>query len=461
MMVVQGTGPDALVIAAVTLAYEHDVVLARQYARLIAGELGFDSQDQVRFATAVSELARNAYQYARHGRVTFALDREHDRGVLTAQVRDDGPGIADLERILLGGYVSSTGMGIGISGARRLSDRFAIESALGTGTTVTVGKIVGHAGPAATAEAASRVADALQRRDASNPVEELQRQNQELATALEALATSKAEVDRLNLELEETNRGVLALYAELDDRATELRRLSESKSRFLSDVSHELRTPLSSIVNLARILLARIDGQLTPEQERQIALVQRSAENLTEMVSDLLDIAKIEAGKVDLRPDGFSVEELFASLRGMFRPLATSEQVALVFEDAAPPITLHTDEQRIAQVLRNFISNALKFTTSGEVRIAARLEDAVVRFTVTDTGIGISPADQQRIFEEFAQVDGPIQRRVRGTGLGLPLARKLAAMLGGGVEVESELGVGSRFSLIVPRDIRSMEATSA
>jgi signal transduction histidine kinase len=225
-------------------------------------------------------------------------------------------------------------------------------------------------------------------------------------------------------------------------------------------VSHELRTPLSSIVNLARLLLARIDGELTSEQERQITLVQRSAENLTEMVSDLLDIAKIEAGKVDLRPDAFDVEELFASLRGMFRPLATSEQVALVFEDAPSPITLHTDEQRIAQVLRNFISNALKFTTRGEVRITARQEKENVRFTVADTGIGISPADQQRIFEEFAQVDGPIQRRVRGTGLGLPLARKLAILLGGAVAVESEPGVGSRFSLVVPTDIRSTEATS-
>jgi signal transduction histidine kinase len=175
------------------------------------------------------------------------------------------------------------------------------------------------------------------------------------------------------------------------------------------------------------------------------------------MVNDLLDIAKIEAGKVELRPDTFDVNALFAALRGMFRPLATSEHVALVFEDAAAPISLHTDEQRIAQVLRNFVSNALKFTARGEVRVTATSEGDAVRFTVADTGIGIAESDRQRIFEDFAQVDGPIQRRVRGTGLGLPLTRKLAALLGGRVELQSEVGVGSRFSLIVPRDVRTVE----
>jgi signal transduction histidine kinase len=173
------------------------------------------------------------------------------------------------------------------------------------------------------------------------------------------------------------------------------------------------------------------------------------------MVSDLLDIAKIEAGKVELRPDEFSVAALFAALRGMFRPLATSEQVALVFDDPAESIRLYTDEQRIGQVLRNFVSNALKFTTRGEVRVTAAADGDMVRFTVADTGIGIDPADQQRIFDDFTQVDGPIQRRVRGTGLGLPLTRKLAALLGGSVALQSEPGVGSRFSLIVPRDIRA------
>jgi signal transduction histidine kinase len=439
-------------ITTVALAFEHDVVLARQRARTIAARLGFDAQDQVRFATAVSELARNAFRYAREARVAFAVEREGDRSLLVARVTDRGPGIPDLQRVLQGLYVSSTGMGIGIIGARRLSDRFTIDSGP-SGTTVAVARVIAHAPPLGAAEVGA-LSESLLREAPPTAEAELQRVTAALVAALDTVHEREMEIERLTQELAETNRGVVALYAELDDRAQELRRLSEVKTRFLSDVSHELRTPLSSMVNLSRILLSHVDGPLSFEQAKQVGLIERSAEWLTEMVGDLLDIAKIEAGKVELRPDDFSVAGLFAALRGMFRPLATNEQVALVFDDPAESITLYTDEQRLAQVLRNFVSNALKFTTCGEVRITAAAEGEMVRFTVADTGIGIAPADQQRIFEDFAQVDGPIQRRVRGTGLGRPLTRKLAALLGGSVALQSEIGIGSRFSLIVPRDIR-------
>ncbi|HEU4722540.1 MAG TPA: HAMP domain-containing sensor histidine kinase [Gemmatimonadaceae bacterium] len=268
----------------------------------------------------------------------------------------------------------------------------------------------------------------------------------------ERLRAREAELDRLTQELAETNRGVVALYAELDDRAQALGQMSETKTRFLSDMSHELRAPLASMINLTRLLLAHSDGPLTAEQEYQVQLIQQSAESLSEMVNDLLDIAKIEARKVELRLEDVSVAEVFAGLRGMFRPLATNEHVALVFEDPAEPIVLTTDEQRVAQVLRNFVSNALKFTTEGEVRVTALVggDDRVV-LEVADTGVGIAPEHQARIFEDYAQVDGPIQKRVRGTGLGLPLTRKLARLLGGEVRLASRPGEGSRFSLVVPR----------
>jgi signal transduction histidine kinase len=274
----------------------------------------------------------------------------------------------------------------------------------------------------------------------------------EIRTLRERLHTREAELDRLTQELAETNRGVVALYAELDERALALGQLSEAKTRFLSDMSHELRAPLASMINLTRLLLARSDGPLTAEQEYQVTLIQRSAESLSEMVNDLLDIAKIEARKVDLRLEEVSIAEVFAGLRGMFRPLATGERVALVFEDPVEPIVLTTDEQRVAQVLRNFVSNALKFTTQGEVRVTARIGgDDRVALQVADTGVGIAPEHHARIFEDYVQVDGPIQKRVRGTGLGLPLTRKLARLLGGEVRLESALGEGSRFSLVVPR----------
>jgi signal transduction histidine kinase len=281
-----------------------------------------------------------------------------------------------------------------------------------------------------------------------NPAD-LEAEVHELRARLRARET---EVERLAQELAETNRGVVALYAELDDRALALGQLSEAKTRFLSDMSHELRAPLTSVINLTRLLLAHSDGPLTTEQDYQVTLIQRSAESLADMVNDLLDIAKIEARKVELRIESVPVSEIFAGLRGLFRPLATSERVEFIVEDPAEPLVLVTDAQRVAQVLRNFISNALKFTDAGEVRVSARtLDDDRVSLDVADTGIGIAPADQRRIFEDYAQVDGPIQKRVRGTGLGLPLTRKLALLLGGEIRLDSRVGEGSRFSLVVPR----------
>ena len=331
-------------ITSIAVRYEHDVVLARQRARQIAAHVGFESQEQVRFATAVSELARNAFQYAGGGRVSFSVEpeREHGRSVLVAQVADQGPGIADLDRILEGRYQSRTGMGLGILGARRLTDRFSIESEPGKGTRVRVGKVIAHA-PPLDAISVAGIGAMLAREQANSPYEELQQQNQELLAALEELRASKANVDRLNQELEETNRGVVALYAELDDRANELKRLSETKTRFLSDMSHELRTPLTSLINLSGLLLSHADGELNTEQDTQVRLMKRSAESLAEMVNDLLDIAKIEAGRVDLRVEPVTVNELFGTLRGMFRPLITSDAVRLVFDEDSS-IALYTGQ---------------------------------------------------------------------------------------------------------------------
>jgi CheY-like chemotaxis protein/two-component sensor histidine kinase len=217
-------------------------------------------------------------------------------------------------------------------------------------------------------------------------------------------------------------------------------------------MSHEFRTPLNSIRALTGILLARSDGPLTPEQALQLEYVRKAAENLTEMVDDLLDIAKIEAGKIDVRPTEFEVKELFGALRGMLRPLLVSDKVALRFDaDESLPV-LETDEGKISQILRNLISNALKFTERGEIRVTAVPADGGrgVAFAVADTGIGIAREDHERIFEEFAQVANPLQARVKGTGLGLPLCRRLATLLGGRIELESEPGQGSVFTVTVP-----------
>ncbi len=255
----------------------------------------------------------------------------------------------------------------------------------------------------------------------------------------------------LETELAETNKGVLALYAELDENAVQLREAADLKSRFLSYMSHEFRTPLASITSIADILMDGLDGPLTEEQRRQIQFVRGSVRELTEMVDDLLDLAKVEAGRISISPEWFEMVDLFSALRGMFRPIVGNGAVSLTFEEAGDVPRIYTDDKKLSQILRNFISNALKFTTEGEVRVSARLvKEGMVEFAVTDTGIGIAEDHLPALFSDFVQIDARIQKRLHGTGLGLSLAKKFAVLLGGTVAVTSKVGQGSRFSVRIP-----------
>ncbi|HWR16247.1 MAG TPA: ATP-binding protein [Terriglobales bacterium] len=437
-------------IMTVAVANEQDVVLARQRARQIAGSLGFDMQDQTRIATAVSELARNAFEYAKGGQVEFSLQKS-PMPMLAVRVEDKGPGIRDIERIMSGRYQSSTGMGLGLIGAKRLMEGFEVQSAPGKGTVVTVTRRLPE-GTSSKLDIGKIAASLADSRGGGNVIiDELQQQNQELLRTLETLRERQNELAQLNSELEDTNRGVVALYAELDDRAEYLRKASDIKTRFFSNISHELRTPLNSIVSLSRILLDRIDGDLSPEQEKQVNYIKRSAEELIELVSDLLDLAKVEAGKITVRPQEFDVPTIFSALRGAIRPMLGTKPVELIFDDTPGVPALNTDDTKVSQILRNFLSNALKFTENGEVHVSAQLDGENVVFAVSDTGIGISPEDQEKIFEEWSQIENPAQRRVKGSGLGLPLSRKLAELLGGRIWLESEPGRGSKFYLSIPR----------
>ncbi len=436
----------------VAVQYEQDVVVSRQRARQIAGLLGFDGQDQTRIATAVSEIARNAYRYAGGGKVEFSVEGESPPQVLHVRVSDKGPGITDVSHVLSGKYRSTTGMGIGLIGAHRLMDRVEVRTSHGQGTDISLRKILPARAPMVTTANVGRIVHELTARAPVGANEELQQQNQELLRALSDLRERQDELQRLNRELEDTNRGVVALYAELDEKADHLRRADDMKSKFLSNMSHEFRTPLNSIRALSRLLLDRSDGDLNDEQAKQVGFIAKASDDLTELVNDLLDLAKIEAGKTEVRPVEFSVANLFSALRGMLRPLLVSEDVRLVFEDPDGALVMYNDEGKVSQILRNFISNAIKFTERGEVRVSAALSEdqRTVSLSVTDTGVGIRDADQGFIFEEFTQVPNPLQGRVKGTGLGLPLCRRLARLMHGEVAVRSEIGVGSTFTATLP-----------
>ena len=344
---------------------ERDVVAARQRARQISGLLGFDVQDQTRIATAVSEIARNALIYAKDGTVEFAMDLASPQS-LVIRIGDHGPGITDLSAVLNGeqGLTGETGTKLGIIGARRLMDAFDIQSSPGSGTTIQLRKDLPKRAATLTARDLAEISAELARRGPENPLDEVKQQNRELLQSLEELSRRQHELRQLNRELEETNRGIIALYTELDEKAEHLRRVHELKTRFVSHVGHEFRTPLNSILGLSRILLDRLDGPLTDEQEKQVLLIRKAAEDSLEMVNDLLDLARIEAGKAPVRPEEFTIQDLFGTLRGMLKPLLT-EGVALVFDAPEPLPPLFTDKGKVAQVLRNFLSNALKFTERG------------------------------------------------------------------------------------------------
>ena len=272
-----------------------------------------------------------------------------------------------------------------------------------------------------------------------------------IASLTEQVQRLHQEADALRTELDETNQGVLALYAELDMQADQLRQASDLKSRFLSYMSHEFRTPLGSILSITSLLADELDGPLSEEQHRQVAFVSTATRELSDMVDDLLDLAKIEAGRITISPAWFDMLDLFAALRGMFRPIVDASAVDLIFEEPEGLPRLYTDDKKLAQILRNFISNAVKFTSRGEVRVSARLQgEDKICFAVSDTGIGIPSGLLNTLFEDFAQVDSPLQKRLRGTGLGLSLCKRFAMLLGGEVGVTSEPGIGSCFFVIIP-----------
>jgi signal transduction histidine kinase len=433
----------------VRLAREEDVVAARQRARQLAGAFGIDAQGQTRLATAVSEISRNAFRYATGATVEFAVDE--DAGALNIVISDKGPGIRDLRSILDGTYKSSTGMGVGIVGTQRLVDRFDIVSTPGKGTVVTMAKAMPRRGLPVMPQEVTRITEQLMREQPPAPNAVVAEQNHELLAALTELGQRQEELSRLNAELQDTNRGVLALYAELEEKAETLQRADAMKSKFLSNMTHEFQTPLNAILALSRLLLERTDGDLEAEQEKQVQFIRDAAQNLADLVADLLDLAKVEAGKITVRPSSFTVHDLFGGLRGVIRPLQQREEVALLFDPADHVPALFTDEGKVAQILRNYLSNALKFTEHGEIRVSAAVDaDGMVTLQVRDTGIGIAPDDQQRLFQEFGQVPNRLQARVRGTGLGLSLSKRLGELLGGTVGVISTPGEGSTFWLRIP-----------
>ncbi len=412
------------------------VFTARQLGRAVAAQLALESRDQVRVATALSEVSRSAVMAGLRAVITFAADRSD----LVILVSLNGEPPAD-----------------GVTAATRLMDRVEVA-----GAAVRMAK---HR-PAGIRPDAKAIRDQLAAMSPASAMDDLRRQNQDLVSALADISQQKEQLERLNAELEETNagvmalysqlsdeleqtnRGVVALYAELDEKSERLRVASESKDRFWANVSHELRTPLNSIIGLARLLAEPDEGAtLTPDQVYQVQLIRNSATTLLTLVNDLLDVAKAESGQLHVDPAIVSLPALLASLRSVVRPLADAKKLSLVVSSEDAPQTILTDELALTGILRNLLSNGIKYTNTGEVRLSVRALGSSLEISVADTGIGIPAGQQDRVFEEFYQVPGV---RRGGTGLGLPYARRLAAILGGELTLTSEPGAGTTVVLRMP-----------
>jgi signal transduction histidine kinase len=435
-------------VAQLPIERAEDVFALRQAGRAALAALGCDDADQVRFVTALSELGREAL--AGGATATFSLEDES----LVVE-------IAHFPRE--GAAAGSHGVG-GLAAARRLVGDLTVHD--GESPNVVTVRLA-HRSARSTRVAPKALRTAIVRTAAPHPLDELRLENRDLIATLERLEAKQGELVRLNAELEETNRGVMAmygqlsdeleetnrgvvaLYAELDDKTVQLNDANNAKSRFLANVSHELRGPVNSVLALTRLLLDPASETVTEDQRKQLTLVRGAASELLRLVNDLLDLAKAESGRLDPDVTDVDLAAIFSELRGSLRPLARPG-VTLHVDPPDVPV-LESDATLLRQVLRNLLTNALKFTPRGSVRLrAVAVEEHSVELRVSDTGIGIGPADHARIFEEFYQVRGPLQAEQKGTGLGLPYARRVTQTLGGQLRLESEPERGSTFIVTLP-----------
>ena len=296
--------------------------------------------------------------------------------------------------------------------------------------------------------------------------EELRVSNEELEEQSRALKESQARLEQQQVELEQTNlqleEQTQHLEAQRDDleranasvqlKARELDQASRYKSDFLANMSHELRTPLNSSLILAKLLADNPNDNLTDEQVKYAQTIQSSGNDLLNLINDILDLSKIEAGHVDIRPESLTVERLANNLRRLFQPVAQEKKLDFTINvEQECPASIETDIQRLEQVLKNLLSNAFKFTEVGQVGLSiGRAGEGQVALSVSDTGIGIAEEQQQSVFEAFHQADGTISRKYGGTGLGLSISRQLVRLLGGSIRLKSRQGQGSTFTITVP-----------
>jgi signal transduction histidine kinase len=425
---------------------EADIIKVRDRVRLLAREMGFDSTTQIKITTAVSEITRNIYEYAKSGAISLAVaERGEDIGLLVT-ARDEGPGIDDqtLLTILRGSYQSVSGMGVGLSGTRKLMDEFDIQTAPHEGTRVTVVKWLPRANAVQVKNRVTELRAHFGAEDNDSAIEALQQQNRDFVKILGELEEKREELEQVNRQLSESNR-------ELNDANTKLRELSEMKEEFLALTTHDLRSPLAVISGVISFFTSGRLGELSGEQKNMVAMMERNAQSLIELVNDLLDASKLESGSMRLDLTSTDLRGLINELHETIGPLAREKSITLKAELPLDLPLIEADRDKLRRIIVNLLSNAIKFTPKGgTVTVTAEQFDNHLRVSVADTGVGIAAEDVARLFDKYEQTRSRATRGEKGTGLGLYITKQLVEMHGGEISVQSEPGKASTFTFTLP-----------
>jgi signal transduction histidine kinase len=428
-------------VLSLSIGKQSRLLTVRNKIRTVLDYLEIPRREQNRLIIALSELMRNTIQYARSGELTLSVVQEKSKWSIAFVLSDKGPGISHLDEIMQGAYRFPPGRGFGIASAKRLLDEFEMQTVLGKGTKACGRMEVEHLHAQGLDE--GRLAR----------LHETLSQQPDIEDLVTTLREKEQLIEQLNNELNVTNEGIIALYREIDEKNVELSRANQMKSAFLASMSHELRTPLNSILALSQILLDRIDGELSGEQEKQVTMIQDSGERLLQLINDILDLSRIEAGKVRIEKMWIDLSKVTKEAITSMEPVAKKKGVNLRLESPASFPHVFADEARVRQILLNLLSNAVKFTHSGSILVSLSLPvngDKEIAVSVQDTGIGIAQKNLVYIFEPFHQIDNTPARKYGGTGLGLSISKQLVELMGGRIWATSTLGEGSTFTFTLP-----------
>ncbi len=429
---------------------EFDVIASRQRARQIASLSGFTALDQARIATVVSELARNIFNYAVSGTVTFSVAQDNGRQQLVMAVEDRGPGIGNIDDILGGHYRSTTGMGLGILAARRLMDRFDIRTDKDIGTAIYLCKTM----PAGTAQMTPAAIDKLLSQldvlPSNVALSEANQQNRELTDALSSLQARQDELLIVTSRLEDTNRRIEALNVQLDDKAAALLRADRSKDEFVAILGHELRGPLSAASMAAQLLQTGPDA---PEKTARMSqVIMRQIDHMSRLVEDLLDVSRVSRGLVVIDKAPLDIAEVINGAVEQVGTAAARKGHALDVSLPDGPVIVQGDRTRMLQVVSNLLTNAIRYTPDGgAIHVVLEVHDGAMSIRIIDNGIGVHADLMPNLFDLYVQAERTSDRQGGGLGLGLALVKNLVEAHDGTVTAESEgKNRGSTFTVRLP-----------